>query len=271
VFPFSLADRFQINVFILAVVLNIQIPKFLHFIYGLNGDPFGLTDRIAIRSAHVHNPDWKIYFWCPAEPTGEQWNRLRDKTPLTIINVADRGTWNDHAIPHHQHRSDLLRHTLLYAIGGAYLDIDTITLAPFPSDWLKHDFVIGREYESLAHREQTTGLCNAVMFCKMYSRFQWLWLNEWQRFDGGGWNEYSVKAPWRLHLENPGLCHVVDWQILGPMHPDKELYWQSKNLLANCVVAHLWRTFSQPMMDALSEEVIRSEQNAYCIHAKTYL
>ena len=248
------------------------MPQFAHCIYGLDGEPFRLTDRIAIRSFHVNNPAWDIRVWCPQEPSGPDWSALRRNTPLTVIRVHDPKTWNGHSVPHYQHRSDLLRHSILFTMGGLYFDTDTITLAPIPDDWLDCDTVIGREYlGGLSAESETIGLCNAVMLSKMHSRFQWLWLCEWQRFEGQGWNEFSVRCPWKLHKSNPGLCQTVDWQLLGPIYDQLDRYWRSSQPLEGCVIAHLWRTYSRGKMEALSEEVIRSRCNTYCLHAADYL
>jgi len=239
----------------------------IHFVHGLHNDGFHICDRIAIRSAHVNNPDWNLYLWCPEEPKGDHWKKLKDSTPVRIMPVENFQTWNGKIIHRHQHRADLIRHSVLYAMGGVYCDTDTITLAPYPKEWLDHDTVIGREFCG----EGTIGLCNAIMYSRMHSQFQWKWLQKWQEFDGTGWNETSVQYPWQLHIENPGLCKVVDFEMLGFIHCESGKYWDNKQSLDGCVIAHLWRSYHTEKMNSLTDEIISKKEDVYCEHASKYL
>jgi hypothetical protein len=239
----------------------------IHFVHGLHNDGFHICDRIAIRSAHVNNPEWNLYLWCPEEPKGDHWKKLKDSTPVRIMPVENFQTWNGKIIHRHQHRADLIRHSVLYAMGGVYCDTDTITLAPYPKEWLDHDTVIGREFCG----EGTIGLCNAIMYSRMHSQFQWKWLQKWQEFDGTGWNETSVQYPWQLHIENPGLCKVVDFEMLGFIHCESGKYWENKQSLDGCVIAHLWRSYHTEKMNSLTDEIISKKEDVYCEHASKYL
>jgi hypothetical protein len=241
--------------------------KNIHFVHGLHDDGFHICDRIAIASAWMNNPDWNVFLWCPNEPTGEHWEKLKAKVPVRIMPVDNFTTWNGKFISRHQHRADLIRHTVLYAMGGVYADTDTITLAPFPKEWLEHDAVLGREFCG----EGTIGLCNAVMYSRMHGQFQWKWLQKWQEFDGTGWNEFSVQYPWKLHRENPGLCKAVDFEMLGFIHCESGKYWEPNYSLDGCVVAHLWRSYHTERMNSLTEETIMKKENVYCEHASKYL
>jgi hypothetical protein len=241
--------------------------KNIHFVHGLHNDGFNICDRIAIASAWMNNPDWSVFLWCPQEPTGEQWDKLKAKVPVRVMLVDNFKTWNGKVVHNYQHRADLIRHAVLYAMGGVYADTDTITLAPFPREWLEHDAVLGREFCG----EGTIGLCNAVMYSRMHGQFQWKWLQEWQKFDGTGWNEFSVQYPWKLHQENPGLCKAVDFEMLGFIHCESGKYWKPNYSLDGCVIAHLWRSYHTPRMNSLTEEIINKKENVYCEHASKYL
>jgi len=241
--------------------------KNIHFVHGLHNDGFHICDRIAIRSAHVNNPDWNLYLWCPEEPKGYHWEKLKATTPVRIMPIQNPHQWNGKTIPQHQHRADLIRHTVLYAMGGVYCDTDTITVAPYPEEWLNHDAVIGREFCG----EGTIGLCNAIMYSRMHGQFQWKWLQKWQEFDGRGWNEISVQYPWQLHRENPGLCKAVDFEMLGFIHCESGEYWQKNRSLDGCVIAHLWRSYHTEKMNSLTDEIISKKEDVYCEHASKYL
>lgn len=245
-----------------------MIPGQFHFIHGLkSGDPFTLTDRIAVESAWTHNPGWRVRFWSPEIPTGEHWSRLCKRVPVEWSSVPISDMWNGHFVPKHQHRADLLRHTLLYALGGMYLDLDTITLQPVPHEWRTRDMVIGVERRF----GEVTGLCNAVFLCAQFSRFQWQWLKKWQEFDGNGWNEFSVQAPWELLAQFPQHCLAIERGLLGHDYVEAEKYFSQEKPLDNVTVAHLWRTANHARLNALTEDEIDAGKFTYAIHAKRYL
>lgn len=245
-----------------------MVPEQFHFIHGLKrGDKFTLSDRIAVESAHRHNPNWRVRFWSPEMPSGEQWAKLVSRVPVQWGYVPDNHEFNGHHVQHHQHRADLLRHTLLYTMGGMYLDLDTITLHPIPGHWRLYDSVIGVE----THCGQVNGLCNAVMLSKQYSQFQWQWLTLWQNFTGDDWNEFSVRAPWMLSKVFPRLVLPVERQMLGLEYADCLKYFETTEPVNNVVVAHLWRTGSARHLDALTEEKIATTDSTYCNWAKHYL
>lgn len=226
-----------------------------------------LSDRIAIRSAHVHNPDWFIRLWAPEEPTGEHWKKLIANTPVQWSKISESAEWNGSYIQRHQHRADLVRHTLLYALGGAYLDLDTITLRPFPPHYLDYDTVIGVERAGT----EVWGLCNAVMLSKQFSQFQWEWLQLWQKFKGDDWNELSVRAPWLLSKVFPRLVLPVENDLLGFDYTRCYEYFSVSGHVSGPTVLHLYRTANKAHLEALTEESIMSTDNIYCNHARGHL
>lgn len=243
-------------------------PEQFHFIWGLKrGDTFSLTDRIAIESAWKHNPSWRVRLWCPETPTGIQWLKLKSRVPVELGHIPDNHEFNGHHIQHHQHRADLQRHTLLYALGGMYLDLDTITLAPIPNHWRLYDTAIGIE----THDGQVNGLCNAVMMSQQYSQFQWEWLTLWQNFCGDDWNEFSVRAPWLLSKVFPRLVLCVDREMLGHTYSEHMRYFEEENPLEKIVVAHLWRTGTKRILDNLTEKKLEESNSSYAQAAKEYL
>jgi hypothetical protein len=59
--------------------------------------------------------------------------------------------------------------------------------------------------------------------------------------------------------------------MLGFMHCGSEKYWKGIHSLDGCVIAHLWRTYHDEKMRALTEEQILKRENTYCLHASKYL
>lgn len=240
--------------------------KIIHFVTGLGDDEFGICERIAIRSAKEFHPEWKVWVWCGKEPDSDQWMTLRDTTDIEVKKAKNHRTWHGNKIPQYAHRADLVRHPVLYEHGGLYMDTDTITVGRFPDSWLTHDTVIGREF----CKDHTVGLCNAVMYSKKGSTFQKLWLKEWRKFDGTGWNELSVQLPWKMHQENPGLCFPVDWKMLGPIHCEPSPFI-TLGPIKDCIVVHLWRTYWRKTMEYITEDYILNCNTTYCYHARQHL
>lgn len=240
--------------------------KVIHFVTGLGKDQFGICERIAIRSAKANHPGWKVWVWVGEEPQSPQWRILRDTTDIEVIRVPNHHHWRGADVPQYAHRADLIRHPILHDFGGLYMDTDTVTVGQFPDSWLEHDTVIGREFCG----EHTEGLCNAVMYSKQGSLFQKLWLKEWDKFDGTGWNELSVRLPWKMHHENPGLCFPVDWKMLGPIHCELSPF-VTMEPIKDCIVVHLWRTYWRRLMEYITEDYLLTVNTTYCYHARQYL
>lgn len=242
--------------------------KNIHFVHGLEDPELELCDRLAIASAWDHNPDYTVHLWAPQVPTGPHWDALTKRVPVKLMPIDNPLAWNGNNVRNYQHRADLIRHTVLYTMGGVYCDTDTLTLRPFPAHWTEYDTVIGVEFDS----QRVIGLCNAIMCSQMHSRFQWRWLQKWQEFDGTGWNEISVQYPLQLHKEFPDSVLAVRREMLGFQHSELGQYWsEDKYDLGDCVIAHLWRTYARPQMLALTEDEIRLRKNIYTYHAANHL
>lgn len=242
--------------------------KNLHFVHGFKDSTLGLCDRLAIASAWDHNPDYTVHLWAPKEPEGPHWDALVKRVPVKLMPIDDPVEWNGSMVPNYQHRADLIRHTVLYTMGGVYCDTDTLTLTKFPAAWEKHDTVIGIE----TCDGKQVGLCNAVMASRMHSKFQWHWLQKWQEFNGTGWNEISVLYPLQLAKQIPGLAHTVQFEMLGFMYQELERYWcNPPEPMKGCVIAHLWRTYVVERMQKLTEADILKRDTTYAYHAADHL
>lgn len=250
-----------------------MVTHALHFIWGYKADDtFGLIERIAVQSAATHHPDWQVTLWTPRPPQGEQWKKLKAAVPwLRVMQAPTIETFNGRAIPKYQHKADALRYSLMYSLGGAYLDLDTITLAPFPKAWLEAPYTIGLEY----HQDGSPiGLCNAAYLCAPFSRFGWRVISEFQEFDPAvhQYAEFGVYRPLKWALEMAHDINIVKGPLLGPMHWNIDAYWKSEQPLNDVVVAHLWRTnHSDEMLRALTEEDLKHGRFAYAQAAKRYV
>lgn len=253
-----------------------MVTPILHFIWGFKSDDnFGLIERLAIQSAAHHNAGWAVMLWTPVNnpPEGEQWQKLRAAVPrIQLCTAPEIVTFNGRPLPKYQHRADVLRHSLLYALGGAYLDVDTVTLEAFPREWLiDHEYTVGFEYYPDGRK---IGLCNAIFLCAPQSRFGWKVLTEYQQFDPAihGYAEFAVMRPYDWALEMPEAVNIVKWGLLGPMHWDCHAYWSRADAAKGVVVAHLWRTnHNDAMLRSLTEEGLRKASHTYAQAVKAFL
>lgn len=250
-----------------------MVTPHLHFIWGYKeNDAFGLIERIAIQSAAKHHPHWTATLWVRRMPTGHQWDKLRSAVPWLKVMPAPRiEEFNGRDIPKYQHKADALRYSLLYSLGGAYLDLDTITLAPIPDEWLSKPYTVGLEYHADG---SPIGLCNAIYMCAPFSRFGWKVLSEFQAFDPHihHYAEFAVYRPLKWANEMPDQVHIVKGPLLGPMHWDIAAYWEREEPLRDVVIAHLWRTnHSDLFLRRLTEDDIRHGRSAYAQAAKSYV
>ena len=250
-----------------------MVTPHLHFIWGYKAeDTFGLIERVAIQSAATHHPHWTVTLWSPRAPTGTQWEKLRAAVPwLRVMPAPFIESFNGRRIPKYQHKADALRYSLLYALGGAYMDLDTITMAPIPNQWLDEDYTIGLEYHADG---RPIGLCNAIYMCAPFSRFGWKVLSEFQAFDSAihHYAEFAVYRPLQWANEMPGEVNIVKGPLVGPMHWDIAAYWEREEPVRDVVIAHLWRTnHSDLFLQKMTEQDLRHGRFAYAQAAKRYV
>ena len=82
------------------------------------------------------------------------------------------------------------------------MQMDVITLRPYPSDWWTEPFVMGKQYDR--------GLCNAIMMSVPYAEFITRWQDHYRReFDQTDWDGLSVVFPMHLALEHPSAIYVL--------------------------------------------------------------
>ena len=109
----------------------------VHFIY-LGGD-FLWPHARAVETAKVH--DAPITVWCAREPSGSQWNRVRND--VTVRELAPRYLRHPIGLANVK---DLFAWSILAEHGGLYLDLDTISLRPC-WDLLTRDVCVSLEHE----------------------------------------------------------------------------------------------------------------------------
>lgn len=187
------------------------IPQMFHFVFGFKqrGDiPY--YSYMAIKSALHFNPGWQAYYYTMHEPSGENWDRIKDQ--VTVITLDDFDYYGNARLYHYAHKADIIRMLVLKKSGGAYLDIDTLTRRSY-EDLRHHDFVMGVQ---AAGSDSSSGLANAVMLGKPEAPFINRWLEEYDYFRSKGrddlWDYHSVKLPVSLSAAHPREITILDYR-----------------------------------------------------------
>ena len=249
-----------------------SIPPILHFVYGLKKrETFPYYAKIAVLSAMYHNPNWRAIFHYRAEPNGPHWESLR---PYLTLNVVPDVTYFGIApFKHYAHKADIIRLLALNYVGGAYLDIDTLTQKSF-APLQNENFVMGVQP---ALPGQPGGLCNAIMLGAPHAAFTQAWLKQYQYFRSRGtdwlWDYMSVKTPALLARKNPNLITVLKPEALfDPLWNtvDKALFSDPPAVASLPNLAfHLWNNMIGARLEQISPDYIITSNSLYAQIART--
>ncbi len=243
-----------------------KIPPILHFVYGLKQrEAFPYYAKLAVLSALHHNPGWQANFHFREEPYGIHWESLKPR--LTLIPVPDFTYFGAAPVIHYAHKADVIRLLALLHVGGAYLDIDTLTQKPF-APLQSQSFVMGIQR---ALPGQPGGLCNAIMLAAPQAAFTQLWLHQNRHFRSRGtdwlWDYMSVKTPALLASKNPALITVLKPEALfDPLWDEVEsvLFGESPATTALPNFAfHLWNNMIGTKLEAIDKDYVRNSNSLY--------
>jgi hypothetical protein len=187
---------------------------------------------------------------------------------------------------------------MLLEHGGIYLDLDTISKKPL-TDLLMHDFVIAKEFmppvyytawdrvknavrqvklSPLTEQQKVYGLCNAVMLSAPGSRFLEIRLASYASFRSTGkdefWVEHSVKVPYELAQQHPGLLTILEPSAFHyPAYDPKGLAWlfEKNHDYKEAYLHHLWETNAWNYISALTPDAVRQNNTTYNVIARKYL
>jgi hypothetical protein len=236
------------------------VPKFVHFIYGLDsqggGPEFGFIQWLSIVSSYVSIRPSRIFFWYRGEPNGEWWERARPF--VTDFKVA-RDVTEIHGNPvnNYAHKADILRLEILIEHGGIYLDTDFVVWRSFDS-LLRDDCTMAHEGEA-----GWVGLGNSAIIAKPRAKFLIRWLEAYADFNDSEWNRHSILLPRQLAANNPSEIRVHGFatffwplwneQGLQRMYTEK-VHEFGKAGLAN----HLWesRALRFVLADAINLDTV---------------
>jgi hypothetical protein len=254
-----------------------EIPKILHFVYGFKkSEELPFYAYMAVMSALHYNPGWRAVFHYHKEPFGENWEKL--KTHLLLNQISDFNFFGIAPIHHYAHKSDIVRLLALKHIGGAYLDIDTLTARNF-DQLVQYDFVMGIQ----AHvNNQKGGLCNAAMLSKRNSRFVNRWLSKYASFHSKGrdqlWDFHSVKLPALLSYAHPTELKILEHDaFFYPLWLDVDRVLLSeeshrwKEYMKESFLFHLWNGFTEERINSIDKNYIMESKSIYAEIARPAL
>ncbi len=244
-----------------------SIPKILHFVFGLKKpEPFPLYGKLAILTALHHNPGWRAMFHFTHEPLGKHWDAVK---PMLILNQVPSLDYLGKApMRHYAHKADVLRLLALYHVGGAYLDIDTITCKSF-EELRGQQFVMGMQRNLPG---QPGGLCNAIMLGARGAAFAKLWIEYAHncRSAGPDWlyDFNAVKLPAVLAYKRPELVTVLKpiaffdplWdKVLARLFDETG---KEAPMPENYAI-HLWNNMIREKLDSINEAYVSSSNSLY--------
>lgn len=248
-----------------------MIPKIIHFIFGMvedfGGKPFGLPHYLAVKSAYEINKPDKMFVYNYFEPKdNEYWEK--SKKYFEIVNIEPPRQIYGNKIFHYAHASDVIRLQMLNFVGGIYLDIDTLCVSSM-DDLLHHKFVMAKQ--------DTRGLCNAVMLAEKNSEFGRSWLEMYSSFgDPNGpcaWDQHCVQLPKSLAQVRPDLITVLEEQsFFTPIWSNLPDLFERNVSLDGKYTFHLWEHCSwDEYVSKIDEQWIRNTDCSYSTVAKRFL
>lgn len=140
-----------------AIFSAFVIPNTIHFVW--SGRKFPSVFALAVRSAAVANPGWKVVVHVDDEPVGvPEWEALRaiaeirlERPEEILAAVPEHGSrlvelHRNIAPQYHAGRSNLVRLAILVREGGWYLDFDALVIGGFDALSLAERAVVGEEW-----------------------------------------------------------------------------------------------------------------------------
>ena len=195
-----------------------------HFVFGLRPqvEPFHLIHWLALESCRRTQDAATIHLHYRHLPCGPWWDRIEPHLDVHRVGAAPRGFDTSRYAASDEgrliasrgcdyaHEADFLRLEILCDGGGAYADIDTLFVAPYPDEWFERDCVIGEE-PSLPDGDGVLrpSLCNAVILARPGAAFVRRWIDEGRASFDGTWNRHSCAAAARLWAADPDAVHVL--------------------------------------------------------------
>jgi hypothetical protein len=251
-----------------------RVPRVFHFVHGFRdtGDlPYYV--ELAITSALHFNPGWSAIIYCMNEPSGPNWDRVKQK--ITTIKVPQFEFFRGAHFRHYAHKADVIRLIVINQVGGVYLDTDTITQKSF-EDLRDANFCMGVQS---AGPNSAPGLCNAVMIGQAGADFSTRWLEHYDYFRSKGrddlWDFHSVKLPMLLAQDAPETIRVLSYRaFFFPLWTGIEKHVFSEDgpkfmeSLSDSYCFHLWNGATESSLLRIDKTFVQRSKSIYAVIAR---
>ncbi len=245
------------------------IPRLVHFVHGFgDGGALPYYARRAIESALRCNPQWTVILHSPRTPAGPHWTAIADR--VVVHQIEDFDYYGCARFTHYAHKTELVRLLILREIGGAYLDLDTLTIRGF-DDLRDNDVVLG--VQPTDERAQG-GLGNAVILARPRTPFVSAWLAAYRTFRSSGldarWNYHASAIPVFLTAKFPSYVKILGHRAF--YHPS----WRdtSRILLSpaglrfaqdfeQTYAFHFWTALAPTILDGVDEAFVARNDTLY--------
>ncbi|WP_298282977.1 glycosyltransferase [Acidocella sp.] len=239
------------------------IVHFVYFSQTADDLEISIPMYLALKSAFVTNPNYRIFLHTNANFSGILWKDIENKIEINKCSAPSMVFGKE--INKIQHKADVKRLEVILHFGGIYLDTDTICLRSF-DPLLKKHAVMGME--------GNYGLCNAVIIAPQSSKFISIWRQKYENFHNEQWNEFSVVLPYKLSREFPDLISI---------EPEASFFYPSFNAkslrelfighreFSNAYIFHIWGSVSKNYVEFISFKHIFSFNSSYNNAARNIL
>lgn len=228
------------------------IPRVIHFIF------FGFTEfqyihYLAVKSAlQVHRVPVRLYY-SQAPTDNSWWDEIAQEVEL--VQVKPPQEFAGVELTSYQYKADILRLQILQEQGGAYLDIDVISLKSFDDLW-HESCVLGLE------NQDGTSITNAVILVEPGHPFISRWLEETgHNLKDRPWAWHGVCLPYEIYssqgwpdirLEPRSSFMPFDFRETGIFDSSPD-YLDS---LESSYTMHMWETIWRDQVSSVTPEYL---------------
>jgi hypothetical protein len=276
-----------------------EIPRHFHFVFWLRpqAQPFHLAHYLCLASCRLLHPGATLFFHHRHLPHGPWWERIAGELTLCPVTQRPAGFEPRHysataegrfIVDHgldYAHEADFIRLDALLQAGGAYVDMDTLFVTPYPEALFRHACVLGEENAVLGPRGLLEpSLCNAVILARPGDPFVRAWREAAAEAFDGRWSQHSCRLATRLWYEGVADLHVAPQRSFYAFGADpiglQALFMERCDALEGLHSIHLWahlwwseqrRDFSRFHAGLLDEDYVRHADTTYARLARRFL
>ena len=252
---------------------------FTNFLFTENAD-LSIYQAMAILSMKARSSGTPIYVFYIYDCDGPLWKLIKENVNvIKIKNFSFRGVGH---YRHFAHKADIVRLEVLYAVGGLYFDIDTLTISN--PEKLIDDSKLVMGYEISPRSGEIVGLCNAIMSAPRKNNFVEAWMNQtkyfWSRGKDVFYAEFAVALPLVLSRNRKlakCLIALPAESLFKFLFTDieLELFSEMENEKVNFInyppIIHLWESQTQNVLNKVDLEFINTSSSFYAQVARTVL